>query len=49
MEQSLAEWVNKGAISLEEALSKSSKPDELYRLTAGGASGRAKVRANSRR
>ncbi|NBD18720.1 MAG: PilT/PilU family type 4a pilus ATPase [Cyanobacteria bacterium] len=49
MEQSLAEWVNKGVISMEEALSKSSKPDELYRLTAGGASGRAKVRANARR
>lgn len=47
MEQSLAEWVNKGAISMEEALAKSSKPDELYRLTAAGSS--AKVKAKVRR
>jgi twitching motility protein PilT len=36
MEQALAVYVQKGLISFEEAMSKSSKPDELQRLTQGG-------------
>lgn len=36
MEQSLARHVNSGAISLEEAQTNSSKPDELLRLTGEG-------------
>lgn len=48
MEQSLAAWVNQGVISMEEALSKSSHPDELSRLTSGGTSGKAKARVKSR-
>lgn len=38
MEQSLANYVKSGAISFEEAISKSSKPDELQRLVAGSLS-----------
>jgi twitching motility protein PilT len=34
MEQSLANYVKSGAISFEEAISKSGKPDELQRLVA---------------
>jgi len=49
MEQSLAAWVNQGTISMEEALAKSSKPDELYRLTTGGASGKTKPKAQQAR
>jgi twitching motility protein PilT len=36
MEQALAAYVQKGVISFEEGMSKSSKPDELQRLTQGG-------------
>ncbi|NES83575.1 MAG: twitching motility protein PilT, partial [Moorea sp. SIO2B7] len=36
LEQALAEYVNKDIISFEEAVSKSSKPDELQRLITGG-------------
>jgi twitching motility protein PilT len=35
MEQGLANLVVSGVISFEEAISKSSKPDELQRLVAG--------------
>ncbi|TVQ46343.1 MAG: type IV pilus twitching motility protein PilT [Gloeocapsa sp. DLM2.Bin57] len=38
MEQSLANYVKSGAISFEEAISKSGKPDELQRLVAGSLS-----------
>lgn len=38
MEQSLANYVKTGAISFEEAISKSGKPDELQRLVAGSLS-----------
>ncbi len=44
MEQTLASLVQSGVISLEEAIGKSGKPDELQRLI-GGAVGRAKTRA----
>jgi twitching motility protein PilT len=35
MEQSLANYVKSGAVDLEEAMTKSSRPDELQRLVAG--------------
>jgi twitching motility protein PilT len=35
MEQSLANFVKSGAVDLEEAMTKSSRPDELQRLVAG--------------
>jgi twitching motility protein PilT len=43
MEQGLANLVVRGVVSLEEAISKSGKPDELQRLIAG-ASTNAKAR-----
>ncbi len=49
MEQSLANWVNQGAISMDEALAKSSKPDELYRLASGGSAGKKQAKSNARR
>ena len=36
MEQNLANLVKTGVISMEEAIAKSSRPDELQRLVAGG-------------
>lgn len=50
MEQSLSSWVVKGVISFEEALSKSSKPDELQRLIAGakGAAATSKLGATAK-
>nr|ABG54264.1 type IV pili twitching motility protein [Microcystis aeruginosa UWOCC MRA] len=45
MEQGLANLVVSGVISFEEAISKSSKPDELQRLVAGsGANAKTKAR-----
>jgi twitching motility protein PilT len=44
MEQGLANLVVRGVVSLEEAISKSGKPDELQRLIAG-ASANAKTKA----
>jgi twitching motility protein PilT len=44
MEQGLANLVVRGVVSLEEAISKSGKPDELQRLIAGaGANAKARI------
>ena len=37
MEQALANLVRSGAVSFEEAIAKSARPDELQRIVAGGA------------
>ena len=44
MEQALANLVKTGTISIEEAIGKSSKPDELQRLVGGAAAATAKVK-----
>ena len=44
MEQALANLVKTGTIAMEEAIGKSSKPDELQRLVGGAAVSKAKTR-----
>lgn len=48
MEQALAGMVLNNTISVEEAVSKSSKPDELQRLIAGGAGVTARGRTSAK-
>ncbi|ACK72553.1 twitching motility protein [Gloeothece citriformis PCC 7424] len=48
MEQALANLIISGTISLEEGLSKSSKPDELQRLIAGAQFGNTNNKAKAR-